>query len=113
MMHPYTVQRVIDGDTFEVTPSIPRSFALQSHFQESTGLGVFNKVRLANINAPESRKIEGKLATIYLKSLIEGKQVLLKPIGVSYDRVVADVWTYPNNLYVNAILISRGYAKQA
>lgn len=52
---------------------------------------VLTKVRLANINAPEIQTLPGELATTYLRGLIERKQVTLKPTGISYDRVVADV----------------------
>ena len=112
-MQLYFVERVIDGDTFEVSPEIPRNLVLQTPMQPLESPNMFRKVRLANINAPEFRKIEGKLATTYLMGLIEKKQVTLKPTGISYDRVVADVWVYPSKLFVNAVMVNKGFAKRA
>jgi endonuclease YncB( thermonuclease family) len=70
-----TVKRVIDGDTFEV----------------KTKIGTFEKVRIANYNAPELNQKGGTKAKNDLKKLIEGKEVTLVTKGTSYDRVVADV----------------------
>jgi endonuclease YncB( thermonuclease family) len=112
-MQLYLVKKVIDGDTFEVSPDIPRNAVLQTSMQPLETPNMFKKVRLANINAPEIRTLPGKLATTYLKGLIEGKHVTLKPIGISYDQVVADVWIYPHHLFVNAAMVYKRYAKQA
>lgn len=109
-MQLFQVTRVIDGDTFEVDPPISRDFALQSPMQQYDKPGMFKKVRLANINAPEGRTPQGIRSTLYLKELIEGKRVTLKPTGVSNDRVVADVWRYPNKLFVNAMMVYSGYS---
>lgn len=125
-MQLYLVTEVIDGDTFKVDPPIPRNSVLQTPTQRLSGDVLaetpmqqletpisLTKVRLAKINAPEIQKLEGKLATTYLKGLIEQKQVTLKPIGVSYDRVVAEVWSYPNKLYINGAMVYKGYARWA
>ncbi|MDE0085093.1 MAG: thermonuclease family protein [Candidatus Poribacteria bacterium] len=125
-MQLYLVTEVIDGDTFKVDPPISRNFVLQTPMQRLRGdtlaetpmqrletPNVLTKVRLANINAPEIQTLPGKLATTYLKGLIERKQVTLKPTGISYDRVVADVWLYPNKLFVNAAMVYKGYARRA
>ena len=112
-MQTFFVTKVIDGDTFEVDPEIPRHVAMQTPMQLLEKPHAFKKVRLANINAPESRTPQGQQSMLYLKNLIEGKHVTLKPFGISYDRVVADVWRYPNHLFVNAVMVYRGYARRA
>ena len=125
-MQLYLVTEVIDGDTFKVDPPIPRNFVLQTPMQRLRGdtlaetpmqqletLNGFTKVRLANIDTPEIQTLPGKQATTYLRGLIERKQVTLKPTGISYDRVVADVWLYPNKLFVNAAMVYKGYARRA
>lgn len=122
-MDVYRVERVIDVDTFEVSPEIPQYFALKTPLQGGTGMTppetavqrlekpkTFKKVCLANINALEKGTPQAERATRYLKGLIEGKRVTLMPIEISYDRVVADVWRYPNHLFVNAVMVYRGYA---
>lgn len=125
-MEVYRVERVIDGDTFEVNPEIPRYVALQTPMQRLTGVippetamqrlekpRTFKRVRLANINAPEKGTPQAERATSYLKGFIEGKRVTLKPVGISHDRVVADVRRYPDHAFVNAILVYSGYANWA
>ena len=72
---------------------------------------MFHKIRLKNIDAPESGTPQGEKAIHYLKQLLEGKRVTFKPVGISYDRVVADVWRYPDHVFVNAIMVYSGHAK--
>ncbi len=69
------VNKVIDGDTFEVI----------------TKIGETKRVRIANYNAPELNQPGGKKAAKKLKDLIDGKTVSIVPKGKSYGRVVADV----------------------
>ena len=102
-MQLYLVTKVIDGDTFEVSPDIPRNAVLQTSMQPLETPNMFKKVRLANINAPESGTHQGEQAMLYLKGLLEGKRVTLKPTDISYDRVVSEVWRYPDHLFVNAV----------
>ena len=122
-MQPFLVTRVIDGGTFEVSPEIPPAVVLQTPMQRLRGEklsetamqrlarpNTFKKVLLANINAPESSTPQGKQATLYLRELIEGKRVTLERMRVSGDRVVADVWRYPNHFFVNAAMVYRGHA---
>ena len=67
------VTRVIDGDTF-VTSSRKRP------------------VRLANVNAPETRQKGGKAATQKLKKMIGGKVVTVDTVARDiYGRSVAKV----------------------
>ena len=123
-MQTHVVTRVIDGDTVEVSPEIPRRTALQTPMERLMGVplaetptqrlkspNMFNKIRLKNIDAPESGTPQGEKAVHYLKQLLEGKRVRFKPVGISYDRVVADVWRYPDNVFVNAIMVYSGHAK--
>lgn len=70
-----TVVKVIDGDTFIVNRKVDGT----------------NRVRLANVDAPELHQYGGRQSANALKSLIAGKQVTLTPVGRSYDRIVADV----------------------
>ena len=48
-MQLYLVTNVIDGDTFEVSPDIPRNGVLQTSMQPLETPNMFKKVRLANI----------------------------------------------------------------
>jgi len=70
-----TVKKIIDGDTFIVGRKI----------------GNTNKVRLAGINAPERHQFGEKKATNRLRGMIGGKTVTIKPVGRSFDRIVANV----------------------
>lgn len=87
------VTTVIDGDTFKTSN---------------------RTIRLAGINAPESNTVQGQRATAYLKQLIEGQQVTIKTETTDvYGRSVANVWRYPDRLYVNQAMIDSGHAKPA
>ena len=124
-MQTHVVTRVIDGDTVEISPEISRRAALQTPMERLIGaplpvetpperlnhLNMFNKIRLKNIDAPEIDTPQGEKAIRYLKQLLEGKRVTFKPVGISYDRVVADVWRYPDHVFVNAIMVYSGHAK--
>lgn len=125
-MQTHIVTKVIDGDTVEVSPEISRRTALQTPMERLIGssltetptqqLGspnMFNKIRLKNINAPESGTPQGEKAIRYLKQFLEGKRVTFKPVGISHDRVVADVWRYPDHAFVNALMVYSGHAKWA
>ena len=122
----FVVTKVIDGDTLEISPEIPLHVALQpavEKLREVRYAGTspawmvnprpLKRVRLAHINTPELGTPSGEQAALYLKHLLEGKRVTLRPLGVSYDRVVADVWRYPDNVSVNAAMLYKGYAKRA
>ena len=124
-MQTHVVTRVIDGDTLEVSPEISRRAALQTPMERLIGAplpaetpterlsspNMFHKIRLKNIDAPERGTPQGEKAIHYLKQLLEGKRVTFKPVGISYDRVVADVWRYPDHVFVNAIMVHSGHAK--
>ena len=107
----YQVTKVIDGDTFEVDPPISRDIDLEPLIRKTGNINSYTKVRIANINATEIGTPLGERAMLYLKSLLEGKRVVLKPTDISYDRVVADVWRYPNQVFVSAMMVYSGYAE--
>ena len=69
------MKRVLDGDTIELARKIQGT----------------NKIRLANVDAPELGSRSGNKARNVLRGLVGGKQVTIKPVGRSYDRVVANV----------------------
>lgn len=71
------VQGIIDGDTFWIQKPIKG----------------FQKVRLAGVGAPERGKPYGEKAMHRLRGMIGGKVVTIKPVGTSYDRVVAEVYS--------------------
>lgn len=84
-----TVYRVIDGDTIQC--------------QDKT------RVRLANIDAPESTQQYGNQATSTLKYLIQGRRVTIKGGKEDrYGRIVGTVWYNGNN--VNKIMVEQGQA---
>ena len=72
------VTKVIDGDTFETNSG--------------------QRIRLANVDAPEKGQKRAALATAKLRDEVEGKTVSIKPVGVSYGRVVADVKIGPKSV---------------
>jgi len=86
-----TVTKIIDGDTFIVNRHI----------------GSTNKVRLADVDAPERGSWQGSQATNTLKRLLGDGSVSIIPVGRSYDRVVADV--RHDRRSVNKAMRQRGY----
>jgi endonuclease YncB( thermonuclease family) len=86
-----TITRIIDGDTFIVNRRIDNT----------------NKVRLANVDAPERGTWQGSQATSTLRRLIGDGSVSLIPVGRSYDRVVAEV--RHDRRSVNKAMRQRGY----
>ncbi len=124
-MQTHVVTKVIDGDTVEVSPEISRRTAMQTPMERLMGAplpaetpmerlsrpNMFNKIRLRNIDAPESGTPQGEKAIHYLRQFLEGKQITFKPVGISHDHVVADVWRYPDHVFINAIMVYSGHAK--
>lgn len=97
------ITKIVDGDTFWVN--------------DGTENGV--KVRLIGIDAPETRKVKGKLpdpfgkqSTAYLKKLIGNQQVRLE-FDVSrtdqYGRTLAYAYL-PDGTFINADMVKNGYA---
>ncbi|CBH21795.1 Thermonuclease precursor (TNase) (Micrococcal nuclease) (Staphylococcal nuclease) (modular protein) [Acetoanaerobium sticklandii] len=98
----YTVTRTIDGDTIEVLID-----------------GNTEKIRLIGIDTPESvhpdqskNVPEGKMASEFTKSKLEGKQIALE-LDVEerdrYGRLLAYVWI--DNVMFNKTLLSEGLAQ--
>ncbi len=99
------VVRTIDGDTMDV---------------RIDGEEKDQRVRLLGINTPETvdprRPVQcfGKAASEYLKTLLEGKRVLLKPDVLAderdkYDRLLRNVFL-EDGTDVNALMVREGYA---
>ena len=86
-----TVTRIIDGDTFDTKEGL--------------------RVRLAKADAPEYPKGCFSLqAKERLTKLILAKEVMIEVAEKdSFERSVANV--YENDLYINKIMISEGYAR--
>lgn len=77
----FNVKEVIDGDTFDVTPGWK--------WDGKEG----DRIRIANLDAPELSEKGGQAAKTKLKNLIEGKDVELKnAVNLSYGRLVCDVY---------------------
>lgn len=77
----YLVTAVIDGDTIEVSP----------HWSWNNETG--NRVRIANLDAPEMDDEGGPQAKQKLLNLLLRKSVELKnPVTLSYGRLVCDVY---------------------
>ena len=77
----FTVEDVIDGDTIEVWPNW--------NWGEKTG----DRVRLANVNAPEVHESGGMEAKVKMMSLVSGREVELRnKVSLSFDRLVCDVY---------------------
>ena len=102
---PYQVIRAVDGDTFVANID-----------------GVEAKVRLIGVDTPESAATgknasknceEGKTASAYTKSLIEGKNVYIEydvDQTDDYDRILAYVYLSDGTM-LNKHLLEVGYAR--
>ena len=84
-----TCEYVQDGDTFRTKMQ--------------------NWIRLARYDAPEDGQSGYSEAKKLLSSLILNKEVVYERVGVSYDRIVAEVWQ--NNRNINDIMLRSGYNK--
>lgn len=103
------ITTVYDGDTCTVDIDL--------------GLGVWvrgEKLRLHRINAPElhgADAVAGRAARDQLKTLIEGKEVLLQTIKdrrEKYGRYLAEIWLAQADaapLNVNDALVTAGHAR--
>ena len=101
---PYTVFRVVDGDTLDI----------------QTGNGT-ERVRLIGVDTPESvhpdasrNTAEGLIASTWLKDLLEGEDVYLEfdlQGRDKYDRVLAYVYLADQETMVNRLLLEEGLAQ--
>jgi micrococcal nuclease len=90
----FTVVRVIDGDTIEVSAG------------ERT-----ERVRLIGINATESEECFSAEASAALAGLVEGREVLLVPDRSNrdqYGRLLR--YVYADGIFVNQTLVAEGFA---
>ena len=87
------VVKVIDGDTVDIlTPEKQKI-----------------RVRLLDIDAPESRQAYGNASKKYLASLIAGKSVFIKENKKDiYQRTLGTIFL--NKINVNAKMVESGYA---
>ena len=103
------LDRVVDGDTIDV--NIDLGFDISVH----------KRVRLAGINAPESRtkdleeKKKGLASKARLIELLDKGDLVVesKELG-KYGRVIGDLTIYPDNLdlpiNINETLVDEGHA---
>lgn len=88
------VVKVMDGDTIEVLSTTPLKRT---------------RIRLANIDAPESSQAFGNASKQYLSSIVAGRYVQVKiQSHDQYGRVVGDI--YQNGIYVNGQMVKEGLA---
>lgn len=108
------VSRVVDGDTIEVTFD-------KDYITSKSNFKLVEKVRLIGINSPESvdprRPVEcmGKEASAYLKSILVNQSVLLssdysQTERDKYGRLLRYVYVPTLNLFINQMMIEKGYA---
>ena len=89
------VTRVIDGDTFEI--------------RTQTGV---EPIRLDNVDTPEEGQLGALAATNYLKTPIEGKDVIIQERGTGqWGRTLAHVWRKSDNIPVNNSIVRQGHSR--
>lgn len=87
------VVKVIDGDTIDVLTYKKQQI----------------RIRLLDIDAPESRQAYGNVSKKYLASLIAGNKVLVKEKGKDvYKRTLGTI--FYNSININAKMVENGYA---
>lgn len=87
------VVKVIDGDTVDILTPIKQKV----------------RVRLLDIDAPESRQAYGNAARKYLASLIAGKNVFVKENKKDiYQRTLGTIFL--NQININAKMVESGFA---
>ena len=64
-------------------------------------------IRLARVNAPELETFRGAEAKNILSNLILKKGIGYEQVGISYNRIVAEVWL--GSLNVNDYMRQQGY----
>lgn len=103
------VLRVVDGDTLVVDLRPISRFS---------GLAGEQRIRLADINAPELSTPEGRRSAEALRVLLEGKTIYIdiddKHVNDRYGRLVALVFLTYNETHlmnVNMWLVKNGYAQ--
>ena len=100
----YSVDRVIDGDTFVV--AFP---------QTKTGIPKVT-MRLIGVDAPQGVERYGKEASAFLTTLLKGKKVYTlwegwKPTKNKEGRLFVYAYRAADGLFINAEIIRRGYGR--
>ena len=96
------VNRVIDGDTTEMTVDL------------GFGMSLNDKFRLYGIDTPEKKQVGNKEATEYLRGMIEGKPVTIEYMKQDkYGRRLANIFVVQDGkiVNVNQSMIQNGHAK--
>lgn len=113
-LHTYKayLDRVVDGDTLNVTLDL--GFNIRHH----------EILRLAKINAPEKKTVEGVRSSEALKNILKGVKFLVIKTNKTdiYGRYVADVFfskteidpqkVADEGIYLNQLLIDEGWAEK-
>ncbi len=87
------VVKVIDGDTIDVLTPVKQKI----------------RIRLLDIDAPESKQAYGNASRKYLASLIAGKSVYIKESNKDiYNRTLGTV--FYNGININQKMVASGYA---
>tara|TARA_B100000927_G_scaffold287334_1_gene280070 strand:+ start:3052 stop:3399 length:348 start_codon:yes stop_codon:yes gene_type:complete len=101
-----TVDRVVDGDTIDVTIDL------------GFNVWIKERLRLYGLNTPETRtkdleeKEKGLKAKKYVENQVNSNsgQIQIQSLGRGkYGRVLAEIWVGKNN--INELLISNGHAE--
>ena len=93
------VLNIVDGDTIDVTIDL--------------GLSIYSnqRIRLYGIDTPERGQSGFKEATDRLRSLIEGKEVIIRTQKVSkYGQYLGEIVV--GDIDVNKTMVTEGYAKE-
>ena len=97
------VERVVDGDTFDIIVDLGFGIKLKTRF------------RLARVDTPEVRgeeREQGLYVTRVVEKLIEGKEVLLKSYKKgSFGRYLAEIWIGEENINLSDHLLAENLAK--
>lgn len=91
----HSVQRVLDGDTLVLVPQEPKAAPVT--------------VRLASIDAPESKQPGGIASAQHLASLVHNRTITVRPKEFDrYGRLVA--WIEADGIDVNLAMLQAGHA---
>jgi len=101
-----TVDRVVDGDTIDVTIDL------------GFNVWIKERLRLYGLNTPETRtkdleeKERGLKAKKYVENQVNSNSGQIQVLSLGrgkYGRVLAEIWVGKNN--INELLISNGHAE--
>ncbi len=102
-----SIHRVVDGDTYDVILDL--GFCIAHKI----------RVRLRGVDTPEiygnKASSEGKIASDYVKTLIEGQDVTIttyKSAPTSFNRWEADVILKKDSINIAEHLVEKGFAKK-